>query len=405
MTTRWERRPGSATVRVVCCAALASVGAVGWLLAAGSPTGGGHNGDAQRGRAADVLARTGGQIAIREAVEDGGFDELRAAYVGTLRSIADDGSQAAVAIAELQRAAYRTGSLNGLQRLRRFQLSFASTLAARDRRCLPPIIWAHYESAGLQTRVEDRPVRAPALEVAADLATVMCRSATDDAELRFASDAMVCSAFTLLTDGSRIQADRLFGRLIRLSPGTRLGWLGAAAIDERYGRYDEVVRLLDDGDPQVVGAEGRLRLAVNLARIGDGDRSREVLGELLAADPPDWIRVVAVEELARRFVEQHDLAAAEEVLRAALAELPSVSGLHVQLAWVLDQEGHPAAAGRELEALTGAAADQAVPARWRYADWPRFDRAAVEADLARIAAGDATALAAVLARGEGGAAS
>ena len=27
-----------------------------------------------------------------------------------------------------------------------------------DRRCLPPIIWTHYESAGLQTGIDDRPV-------------------------------------------------------------------------------------------------------------------------------------------------------------------------------------------------------------------------------------------------------
>lgn len=381
--------------------------AAGWLLAAGSPTGGGDGSDTQRPRGLTEVSRTEGsegQITLRVVEEDRGFDELRADYIGVLRTISDDEVGAANAIASLQREAYRKGSLGGLQRLERFQLSFAATLAARDRRCLPPIIWAHYESAGLQSGAEDRPVRAPALDVTANLATAMWRSARADEERAFAADAMVCSAFTLLTDGSRIQADRLFGQIIRLAPSSTLAWLGAAAIDERYGRFEDVVNLLSAADDGVIGAEGRLRFAVNLARTGDGDRSRQVLEALLADDPPTWARIVATEELARRHVEARDLEGAEVLLRAAIAELPAVSGLRVQFAWVLDQEGRSAAATRELEGISGVAADAVVAARFRYADWPQFDRAAVEAHLHEVATAAAPALTTVLAaRGEGAA--
>jgi len=339
---------------------------------------------------------------------DHGLDAIRGRWLGELHRLGDDPEGATRAIAAIQQETFRHHSLRGLDKLHRYQVTMATTLAARDRACFRPILWAHYRTAEHHRGPGELALRGPALAVAADIATAMARSRRSDDDGRFAIDVMLCAGHTLLDDGARGHAQRLFERVVRLDPSCAPALLGAAAVDERYGRSAEVVgRLRSAVDDGVGDDEVRLRLAVNLSRSGQGEAAAAVLETLAAGAETPWVRVVASQELARHWVAVGMLDRAEVVLRRAIDAIPGVSGLRVQLAWVLDRAGRPAAAAREVESIDPALTSQteAAAARWRYAQWPAFDRPAVEARLEREAAAAAPVLAEVLRRMDAGEAS
>ncbi len=333
--------------------------------------------------------------------QDHGLDAIRGRWLGELHRLGDDPEGATRGIAALQQETYRHHSLRGLDALHRYQVTMATTLAARDRSCYRPILWAHYRTAEHHRGPGELALRGPALAVAADIATAMARSKRTDDEGRFAIEIMLCAGHTLLDDGARGHAQRLFERVVRLDRASAPALLGAAAIDERYGRSAAVVeRLRSAVDGGVVDDELRLRLAVNLARSGDAEHAASVLDALASGAETPWVRVVASQELARHWVAVGMLDRAEAVLRRAVDAVPGVSGLRVQLAWVLDRAGRPAAAARVVEAIDPAvdSRSDAAAARWRYAQWPAFDRPGVEVRLEREAAAAAPVLVEVLRR-------
>jgi Flp pilus assembly protein TadD len=225
----------------------------------------------------------------------------------------------------------------------------------------------------------------------------MRRSARTPEDRRFATDVMVCSAYTLLDDGNKNQAVGLFDRIAGFDPGNLPALLGAAAIHERYGRYEQAtmhLQRLVEHHPD--SGEGRLRLAVNLARLHRSDDAERVLHELVADTDQSWVRAVGYQELARRMMTSGRPEAAEQVLREAVAAVPDNHSLRIQLAVVLDLAHQEREAARVIEEIQPELAGAGASPRWRYAVWPAYDRPSREEDLRAQAAIAAPALAEAL---------
>jgi tetratricopeptide (TPR) repeat protein len=148
-----------------------------------------------------------------------------------------------------------------------------------------------------------------------------------------------------------------------------------AAGLERSGAYRPAVRFLEqllDAHPD--HAEGKLRLAVNHLRVGSAARAEKLLESCLASDAPQWVRIVAYQELARVEVGKGRLDAASSLLGRARKEGLEDEQIRLFQAYLLDRQN------RAREAYDVAATVTAVPtggegsARLRYSQWPRDDR-------------------------------
>ena len=121
-------------------------------------------------------------------------------------------------------------------------------------------------------------------------------------------------------------AGRLINQPARRDGDLRLAVsvLFSASELERVGDYAvAIARIAEQApDDRSVGAEGRLRLGVNLARVGSKRAAEQRLQECLAPDRPRWVRTVAYQELAVLLTEQGRLEEAARWLEQALQRLP-----------------------------------------------------------------------------------
>jgi Tfp pilus assembly protein PilF len=175
----------------------------------------------------------------------------------------------------------------------------------------------------------------------------------------------------MLDRGGIKRAEQLLRRALEIEPHDPEVCLALAAIHEKLGRYAQAGEVLESVPLDRMGAEGRLRLAVNLARTGQDERATWRLELLFRGAGPAWVRVVACQELARLALLHNDAAAAAETLRRGLERWPDHPALQLQLAFAMDRLGKPREAGRLLEELDGGSAPRVSSERYRYNRWPR----------------------------------
>ena len=143
---------------------------------------------------------------------------------------------------------------------------------------------------------------------------------------------------------------------------------------EKTGDYEESVRVLERLvalDPK--SPEGRLRLAVNLRRLGKRDRAAEGLRGLVSEDNPPWVLAVAYEELASMLLDDGHPREAVALLDAAVGRLPGEGRLLVQLAYALDRAGDTARSRQVLARLAPSDEDREGSPRHQYNRWPSSD--------------------------------
>ncbi len=190
-----------------------------------------------------------------------------------------------------------------------------------------------------------------------------------------------------LPEGSRA----LFARALEHLEGQPAALLGLALAYEKQAQYGQAVDYLERlvaAQPQA--REARLRLAVNLARLGERRRFAELLAELVTAGPDDWVTALAYERLARFHLETGAGDRAIELLEEAVERMPAGQSLRHLLAHAYDRRGraHEALATLErIEARPGGGPS----ARLRYDSWANQPLTAARAELAAAAARAATA--------------
>ncbi len=151
---------------------------------------------------------------------------------------------------------------------------------------------------------------------------------------------------------------RLFQRILDLD-GTEETALLCLAVDaERQGRYSEAVAALERLTRAHPGnTEARLRLAVNLARLGKVQDARKLLTEISGGkvDPArptePWLLAVAWQEIGRLLIGSGNLDQAETVLRAGLQRLPDDEKIALQLALIRDLRKDPRGAREAVSGL------------------------------------------------------
>jgi hypothetical protein len=192
----------------------------------------------------------------------------------------------------------------------------------------------------------------------------------DPAERRLVAAFHLAVAGQLLAIGSEEHAAELAAAAERLVPNHPPAMLLQAFVAERSGRRREAAALLDrllarvaESDP--AHAEARLRRAVLATRLGERQAESRLLA-LLAPTHPRWVRVVALQELARWLVAEQRTARALELFAAdpALAAEPTLA---VTQAWVLERAGRRREARSVL--LTNPTPSATESPRHRYGRW------------------------------------
>ncbi|HEX3131228.1 MAG TPA: hypothetical protein VH394_28085 [Thermoanaerobaculia bacterium] len=175
---------------------------------------------------------------------------------------------------------------------------------------------------------------------------------------------------------------RLFQQILAFDPEDRTALLCMAVDAERQGRYAEAVAGLERLDRILASQpEVRLRLAVNLARVGKVQEARRVLADIpgLATAEP-WHVALAAQELARLLVASGDLDAAEAAARKGLERLPDDDKLALQLGMILDLRKDPRGAHDAVARVGTKTGGMGGEARHRYNRMPleELDRAWTE---------------------------
>jgi tetratricopeptide (TPR) repeat protein len=200
-------------------------------------------------------------------------------------------------------------------------------------------------------------------------------------------------------------SERAFRQVLTFEEDNETALLNLAVDAERHGRYPETAALLErllrahpENDPE--NAEARLRLAINLRRLGKPRDADKLLAGLIqgpAATVETWVLALAYQETGRALVAAGQLDAAESALRAGLKRLPGDEKLLIELAGVFDLRHDPVQA-RQLLAAFKAPRESAEAARNRYNRMPYETLDQVWNDLLRSLPDALPSLAAALQR-------
>jgi tetratricopeptide (TPR) repeat protein len=167
-------------------------------------------------------------------------------------------------------------------------------------------------------------------------------------------------------------ATTVFDLALKLDPTHQASLLGIAADHEWLGHYDETVEALEDfGKRPDALFEVRLRLGVNLLRIGKRGDAITELRACTDSDAAAWVRAVAYEELALHHLDNGRPDQAKAVIEEATTALPRETTLRLMSAYVEEAGGDLGAARRVLTRLDQRAlSSYRESPRKRYARWP-----------------------------------
>ena len=257
--------------------------------------------------------------------------------------------------------------------LREVELETAQRLGKDDVEALLPLAVLHAELYRSLRERKELYLAESARRTSADLAEAYAkRGGSGDV----AAQALLSLAADLLSSGVKSASRSLLDQALALDGRNEAVGLFLAASHERDGDYPRAVEVLQRVVQAHPGsAEARLRLGVNLDRVGRTAEAREVLQRLTVESVPEWVRTVAWQELVRLHLRADRRSDAIALLRQAASRLPRQPQLAVQLAYLLDRQGRPPRRGRcwpgsrsgpkPWEALPGTVTDSGRPPPWK----------------------------------------
>lgn len=311
---------------------------------------------------------------VAEEDPDIGNKELKRAYRAVLVDLASGRDlEARRKLAELERDVAGSESARALFRLGRVQNKFASEIVNHSSDGLRPVLWFHRTMNRFYRIRQENILATNSWQRVIELAAMLAAKGGPD-DRAFAADVLVEQATELVQVPAMRAATRILNRAIMIDLHHVDGLMALGTSLERQGEamdasktFKKVVELAPDR------AEGRLRYAVNVDRIGDRNGAREQYEQLIEGDGPDWVRVVAVQQLATQLMKSDRNGEAAALLSAANEEFGSIPRLEIQLAYAYSAMGERHRMTETLERLK-ADADAAPSPRLRYAEWPQLDR-------------------------------
>ena len=316
----------------------------------------------------------------------------RQGYEDALRALGSGSplEQVVARLVDVETSIYRQGSSAAADDLRQVELETAERLARSDPEILLPLAVLHAEIYRSLRERKEYFLAENARRTSADLADSYAKKGGSGT---VASQTLFILAADLLASGVQGASRELLDRALILDGRNEAVGLFLAASHERDGDYTRTVEVLK----QVVQAhpasgEARLRLAVNLGRVGRTAEGQEILRRLIAETGPEWIRTVAWQELVSLHLRHDRPKDAVALLRQAVARLPGQPQLAVQLAFLLDRQGSAAEAQAILDRVRPRANRTAAGSpRHLYGQWPagvleEARRSLTQQSLVRLAA-------------------
>ncbi len=308
--------------------------------------------------------------------------KIKAAYRSALRTLASDPAAARGALADLETRLLPTGTIPEWQTLVLSELSVADELAEKRPESTLGLALLHLELERDYSRAKSYLLEAHARRMVEELAVLYAEREANAPAKAAAGNVLASLAGSLQRPGITGTSERLFRRALELDPANVAALIAMSANMERVGLYRRALEYLESlSKVQPRNPEGRLRLAVNLIRVGLEQRGVELLQACAREGNPAWVRAVAYQELALRFMKAERFDQAERLLREALAAVPAEEGLTIQLVYMLDRLHRPLdarALAKEIGVGTGFEDDSP---RFRYAEWPSDDLARVQETL------------------------
>jgi tetratricopeptide (TPR) repeat protein len=196
-----------------------------------------------------------------------------------------------------------------------------------------------------------------------------------------------------LSGGSR----RLFSRALEWDYNCAAARMGLASSLEKYGEYHSAIDHLEQlilVEPAY--QEGRLRLALNLERVGLRRRARDLLETIVASEASGWVGGVAYQELGRIMLQTGELQRAAELLERSAEKLPEQSATLFLLGHAYDRLGRTDTALDRLARVRPERRSQRSE-RWVYDQWPQSQLEAAREHLLAMSDSVVADLPAVLA--------
>ncbi len=318
---------------------------------------------------------------------------LRTAYRDALaRLAAGRDAEAVAAVASLTEDLFRrAGPLAAVEQLVEIETGAARELAAADPESLVPVLRLQqrlYEEATARRRQGAAVAYRTALALLA-----LYREHGPELARRFTTTLGV----ELLRGGLSIQGGQLVQRTLADDPADEIVLLElAVAAEKRADRAGAVARFETLLAAHPDNPEARLRLAIDLARLGRRDEARDRLNAVLRDETAGWRLSLAFQELARMQLANGEFGAAERTLREGLQRLPGDEKLTLLLTGFLERTVGGATAREALAAWLPEGKGGGGAARHRYNLLPAGPLEAALADLDREAAARFPALARAL---------
>lgn len=178
----------------------------------------------------------------------------------------------------------------------------------------------------------------------------------------------------VLRTRARRSAELILQRALALDSSNALAALGLGALYEKQASYERAVPLLEQAVAADAGlAEARLRLAVNLHRVGRSQEATSHFQSLLRSGAPPWILSLAYQEQARLYMSLQQWDRARSTLSAGVERFPGDERLIIQLSYVLERGGQPWEGQRLAAGVIPSTV--AVHARDRYNRYPTLEAA------------------------------
>jgi len=285
--------------------------------------------------------------------------------------------------------------------LQEAQTEVLTSLAAADPEALLPVVSLSMDAYDRHRETLDYGLATHSRRIAESAATLFAKGSTAEGSARLAAGALAQLGAELQIAHVLIAAQELLERALALDPENRFALLNLAAGREKTGDYPGAVDLLArlvELDPK--SPEGRVRLAINLLRLGRAGEGTAILGRVISEDNPAWVLTLAYEELAAHHLAAGRPGAAADLLAQAVGRLPEQSRLLVQLSYAQERAGRAGDAARTIQRL--GAGDGASP-RHQYNSWPVEEREAIAQRIVEAAMVRMPSLAAALERSPAGA--
>jgi tetratricopeptide (TPR) repeat protein len=337
---------------------------------------------AHAGGTSHVFSRsTSGRVVLGSTLS---LSSIRADYWGVLSAFA--GERAPQAVEGLARLESRALADRQPELLAVAELQVAERLAEVSPESLVALIRLHEQTLPVYLANGDSTLLDHAVAAERGLAALYVRRSSSPQARATAADLMAGLFVDLASRGAYTEGQPLFEAAISCDRTAPAVHVIVGARDELEGRYADAVehfRQAVELEPDDLAT--RLRLAVNLRRVGRDGEAVPHLERCLAPAAPEWIRIVAAQERARVAMDSADWAGAIRVLEGVKSNAAQTPGLDALLAYAHDRLGESRKAGQIAELVMTETEGVAPSARLSYARWPEADERLPSAD-ARVGA-------------------